>query len=432
MDPVSIIGITASAFTLVDRLGTTLNFILQLSTKFKHADAKITLLIGYLASINAAIFEIAKIVKTLPEGTQYEKLVDSLNTTLECTKLSLSFLESKIGGLRSNPQDETSMINKITIILKDAEFNEYINGISHYVNALNLLLNVLQSRSLLEQQGTLNSAEAQSIIEAMEDETSSIFCIADSRSITSRQSIGSEYSAALDISFQFDNEILSSRIYAVTYRSHLRRVIASKKHEDTTPVTAALESPRVRGVQTDVDLLSLDQRADIATKKLALGTSRERRQEYPEQLPSAPAIKKIASDKINSSSILNGTAGNPQSREEPKKPYPKQGSSTPLYNGPAADIGGKMWLSLPEVLTHRERFYCEHSTCHDKHGHRPSFSRCADLNRHYQVVHGSALLDCPWPRCERRGPRGFLRLDHLIEHRRGYHHDNIPKRESGR
>lgn len=144
MEPVSIIGITASAFTLVDHLGKTLNFILQLSTKFKYADAKITLLIGYLASINAAIFEIAKIVETLSECTKYEKLVDSLNTTLECTKLSLSFLESKIEGLRSDSQDETSMINKITMILKDTEFNEYINGISSYVNALNLLLNVLQ------------------------------------------------------------------------------------------------------------------------------------------------------------------------------------------------------------------------------------------------------------------------------------------------
>ncbi|KAF7508428.1 hypothetical protein GJ744_009281 [Endocarpon pusillum] len=88
--------------------------------------------------------------------------------------------------------------------------------------------------------------------------------------------------------------------------------------------------------------------------------------------------------------------------------------------------------SFSSSSSKRERFYCEHSTCHDKHGHQSSFSRRADLNRHYQSVHGSTLLDCPYPRCERRGARGFPRLDHLIEHRRGYHHDNIPKRESGR
>ncbi|ERF77193.1 hypothetical protein EPUS_06473 [Endocarpon pusillum Z07020] len=309
MEPVSIIGITASAFTLVGRLRKTLNFILQLSTKLKYANAKITLLIGYLASINAAIFEIAKIIETLSECTKYEKLVDSLHTTLKCTKLSLSFLESKIERLRSDSQDDTSMINKITMILKDAEFN---------------------NRSLLEQQGTLNSAEAQSIIEAMEDETSSIFCIADSGSITSQRSKGSEFSAALDISFQFDAEILSSRIYAVTYRSHLRQVIASKKHEDTTLIIVAQESPRVRGGHTNIDLLSLDRQADIKIKKLTLGTPREHQQEYPKQLPLVPTIKKITSGKINSNLILNRTARNPQSQEEPKKPYPKQSSPTPL------------------------------------------------------------------------------------------------------
>lgn len=148
MEPVSIIGVAASAFALADRLGKTLKFILQLSTKFKYADAKITLLIGYLASINAAIFEIAKIVETLSEHTKYEKLVDSLNTALECTKFSLSFLESKIEGLRSDSQDEMSTIDKITMILKDGELKEYIDGIGSYVNALNLLLNTFAKVSL--------------------------------------------------------------------------------------------------------------------------------------------------------------------------------------------------------------------------------------------------------------------------------------------
>ncbi|ERF75558.1 hypothetical protein EPUS_08970 [Endocarpon pusillum Z07020] len=97
----------------------------------------------------------------------------------------------------------------------------------------------------------------------MEDETSSIFCLADSSSITSWQSKASVSPADLDISFQFDAEILSSRIYSVAYRSHLRQVIASEKHGDTTPVTAARDSSRAKGAHTDIDLLSLDRRADL-------------------------------------------------------------------------------------------------------------------------------------------------------------------------
>ena len=123
------------------------------------------------------------------------------------------------------------------MILKATDFDKYMSGIGSYVNALNLLLNALQwsvsrnsdvailmlsSRSQLEQQGLLSSLEAQGIIETMEDETSSLFCIADDRSIASRGTSMSEASAALSISFGVDREILGSKVYAIAYRSHLR------------------------------------------------------------------------------------------------------------------------------------------------------------------------------------------------------------------
>jgi hypothetical protein len=77
----------------------------------------------------------------------------------------------------------------------------------------------------------------------------------------------------------------------------------------------------------------------------------------------------------------------------------------------------------------RERYYCDQSTCVDRHGQRSSFNRRAELNRHTQAIHNGVKLDCPWPRCERKGERGLARLDHLIEHRRGFHHEDTPKRD---
>jgi hypothetical protein len=88
--------------------------------------------------------------------------------------------------------------------------------------------------------------------------------------------------------------------------------------------------------------------------------------------------------------------------------------------------------SSPVSSSARERHYCSHSSCVDRHGQRSSFSRRADMLRHEQSVHGSQLHDCPFRRCERKGERGFPRLDHLIEHRRGFHHEAIPKREASR
>ena len=144
MEPLSILSITNTALALAGRLGKTLRFLYQLSTKLKYADVKITLLIGYLGSLNAPITEIAAIVKGLAGCIQYQKLAESLNMTLDCTNLSLSFLDAKLDGLRSNTQDERSTADKMTMIIRSSEFEDYVNGISCYVNALNLLLNALQ------------------------------------------------------------------------------------------------------------------------------------------------------------------------------------------------------------------------------------------------------------------------------------------------
>ena len=143
MDPTSILGITNTAFSLAGKLGKTLAFLFQLSSKLKYANVKITLLIGYLGSLSTAITEIASIVKGLSGHIQYQKLAESLEMTLDCTNLSLSFLETQLDGLRSSAQDERTIVDRLTMIIKNSEFEDYVNGISHHVNALNLLLNTL-------------------------------------------------------------------------------------------------------------------------------------------------------------------------------------------------------------------------------------------------------------------------------------------------
>ena len=144
MDPLSILSITNTALGLAGRLGKTLSFLYQLSSKLKYADIKITLLIGYLGSLNAAIAEIADIVKGFSGCIQYQKLAESLSMTLDCTNLSLSFLEAQLDSLRSKAQDGPSMAHKMKMIVRSSEFEEYVNGISCFVNALNLHLNSLQ------------------------------------------------------------------------------------------------------------------------------------------------------------------------------------------------------------------------------------------------------------------------------------------------
>lgn len=71
-------------------------------------------------------------------------------------------------------------------------------------------------------------------------------------------------------------------------------------------------------------------------------------------------------------------------------------------------------------------FSCPHQECVDEHGEPAKFfSRKAGVQRHLATAHNRQYFDCPIRRCARKGPNGFSRQDHLTEHLRGYHRENL-------
>jgi len=76
-----------------------------------------------------------------------------------------------------------------------------------------------------------------------------------------------------------------------------------------------------------------------------------------------------------------------------------------------------------------KKFRCPTSDC------SAAFSRKADKDRHFECVHrrgANKKHDCPVVKCTRNGDLGFTRKDHLTEHLRNYHHQQIPKRKKAR
>ncbi|KAM5490578.1 hypothetical protein MaudMau93_002382 [Microsporum audouinii] len=73
-----------------------------------------------------------------------------------------------------------------------------------------------------------------------------------------------------------------------------------------------------------------------------------------------------------------------------------------------------------------QRFICLYENC------EASFSRVADLSRHQKSIHFPTKMDCPKPHCNRKGFYGFTREDHLTEHLRQYHGENLAKRNSSK
>ncbi|KAK3060324.1 hypothetical protein LTS18_008798, partial [Coniosporium uncinatum] len=74
------------------------------------------------------------------------------------------------------------------------------------------------------------------------------------------------------------------------------------------------------------------------------------------------------------------------------------------------------------------------SWCCPESGCSRVFKRKADCQRHVDCVHRADRLrlhPCTVRRCSRGGDNGFKRKDHLTEHMRNFHHQQIPKRNTG-
>jgi hypothetical protein len=110
----------------------------------------------------------------------------------------------------------------------------------------------------------------------------------------------------------------------------------------------------------------------------------------------------------------------------------------PLSNLPAQPNGGGISTDVHGIHQTGQGIYCQQcdsqfSTralleCHAKESqHLPyrcrcgtTFSRLDVLHRHIQTFQPEVSYPCPHCK-KRRGPRAFVRLDHLTQHLRGYH-----------
>ena len=73
-----------------------------------------------------------------------------------------------------------------------------------------------------------------------------------------------------------------------------------------------------------------------------------------------------------------------------------------------------------------KRFQCMQLGC------EAAFARKADRDRHRACVHEKSenkKYPCPEANCSRTGGSAFTRKDHLMEHLRNYHHQDIPKKK---
>ena len=141
MDPVSIIGVVGSIVSVIDVVTRNLIYLRRLQQQWTMADMTITLLIGHLATLKAALNQISEWIGTsLSSMPQHHQLVMDLTMSLESCKLLVLFMNSHIDRLELSDDDTLKLRSRVRVVLEDQSVKDCVNHLNTQANALNLLL----------------------------------------------------------------------------------------------------------------------------------------------------------------------------------------------------------------------------------------------------------------------------------------------------
>ena len=144
MDPVSAIGLAGSVIGIIDVAAKSISSLRKLQERWKAADLTISLLVGQLTTLKAALEQIsAWISRSLDGNEQHHQLVLSFETTMQSCKLLLHVLDGQLSELEWDASHKLDFESRVKAVLEDCTLKEYANHLSHQYVAMNLLLTAL-------------------------------------------------------------------------------------------------------------------------------------------------------------------------------------------------------------------------------------------------------------------------------------------------
>lgn len=137
MDPISAIGLVASIVGTIDVAARSISTLRALQHRWKATDLTISLLIGQLTTLKAALNQIREWTSTSLNATHHYQLVLDLGTAVDSCETLLLFIDGQLARLDWNDN------NKIKAVLQDKTIRECVTHLANQSMALNLLLTAL-------------------------------------------------------------------------------------------------------------------------------------------------------------------------------------------------------------------------------------------------------------------------------------------------
>lgn len=143
MDPVTVMGLTASVASILDVLAKSLTALFGLVTRFKQAALSIQLIASQLSTLRSALSQLLQWMRFAPVGLQGNSmLLHDLHTSISACELLIKTLDSEIHRLNADSSGSIKSSRKLMIAF-DKTFKERQLQLNHQVTALNLLLQAI-------------------------------------------------------------------------------------------------------------------------------------------------------------------------------------------------------------------------------------------------------------------------------------------------
>lgn len=144
MDPASAIGAASAVLTIVNLIAKNVASLSDLQSRYGAADLKVSLLIGQLSTVKAALKQIAKLLEDGNGALRDPELIDDFSTSLDCVEAVVVVLDDRISLVQRNAANTLTIRSKVSFMWDEKTMDDYLNLLNNQIHAIGLLLTALQ------------------------------------------------------------------------------------------------------------------------------------------------------------------------------------------------------------------------------------------------------------------------------------------------
>ncbi|KAH8712154.1 hypothetical protein GQ44DRAFT_776179 [Phaeosphaeriaceae sp. PMI808] len=231
-EALAVIGTIGAVCNIVDVIGKTISIITDVRSRWKTADLALLSFASQLTSLRAALMEIQRWLDNNAENVHHQLTMD-LDLSLSCCQLLASELEDFFSQFDTCPDNHLGPSDKIKLLVRGQGAKDIQRFIEHQTSSLTLLLTACNCTSLSEQKLLLEKPKTRKVLARAKCDSVSLIVHRDSASFSSRWT---DNLSKLSYIFDFDTDVLSSRVYERVFRVSLKQSIRQQRaHSILTP-----------------------------------------------------------------------------------------------------------------------------------------------------------------------------------------------------